>query len=344
MAMGQVYRHLVPMEPMQDSLALAALRQAHTLSPDLAPALFYLGSRAARDGDLRSARAYLEKVRQAAPEPSELAKLELEIDCASRSPDGIDWQAATLRDVNVVFQMARTFHIGMSNPPCAEEGWRAVIDHDTTAAPDFRFSATVALQSLLAALGRTHELRAVLDSSEYPSARWLYIVDALAGLEVDDRAEEEAQGLRSRLWPTRSTIGFWPLAVWDARTGRLDEAIAIRDTLEALATAAGASSSDTLLWRSVAAHVLLAEGDTSRAIDALRALRPTAPRPALTWQPWFSLGYDWLVLAGLLALRGEDEEALRILTMAETPAAAANLIFRPAMVALRERMVVRDEE
>ena len=117
----------------------------------------------------------------------------------------------------------------------------------------------------------------------------------------------------------------------------------LRDTLEARATRAGSSSIDTLLWRSVVAHVMLAEGDTVSATDAFRALRPTAPRPALTWQPWLSLGYDWLVLAELLALRGEEEEALRILTIAEAPASAANLIFRPAMTVLKERILAQQD-
>jgi tetratricopeptide (TPR) repeat protein len=342
LAIGLVYRHLIPMEPDQDSLALATFRQAYALSPDFAPVLLYLGSRSARDGDLVSARARLAEVRRVDPDPTELAKLELEVDCASHSPGTIDWQARVLENVNVVFQMARDFHIALSHPACAEAGWNAVVEYDTTSLEAFGFSASVGLQSLLAAQGRTEELRAWLDSVPWNQARWLFIVDALAGLDLAPSAETAAADIRASLWPDRSTR-LWPLAVWDVRIGQLSEARTIRDTLEARAARAGSSSVDTLLWRSVAAHVMLAEGDTVSAMDAFRVLRPTAPRPALTWQPWLSLGYDWLVLAELLALRGEDEEALRILTIAEAPASAANLIFRPAMMALRERIINRQD-
>jgi serine/threonine-protein kinase len=337
MAIGLVYRHLIPMEPHQDSLELVAMQRAYELSPDFAPALLYLGTRAARDGDLASARGYLAAVRQSEPEASELAKLELEVACAARSPEAIDWRAEVLRNVNVVFQMARTLQIGLSHPACAEAGWRAVIQHDTTSLQAFGFSAAVSLQSLLAAQGRTEDLRALLDSVPWDQARWLYIVDALGGVEVHDRASAIAQRLRGDLRGSYWGV-LWSLAVWDTRTERLEEARAIRDTLEVRAMADSATSIDTLVWRSVAAHVVLAEVDTSRAIDAFRALRPAVPRPDLTWQPWLSLGYDWLVLAELLEQRGEYEEALRILTIAEAPGSVSNLIFRPAMIALRERI------
>ncbi len=337
MAIGQVYRHLIPMEPYQDSIALVTLERAYELSPDFSPVLFYLGSRATRDGDLAAARRYLAAVRQSEPEESELAKLELEVACATQSPEAIDWQAETRRNVNVVFQMARTFHIGLSQPSCAEAGWRAVIQYDTTSAPDFRFSASVGLQSLLAAQGRTEELRSLLDGVPWDPARWLYIADALGGVELHDRASAIAQRLRGGLWASHPGV-LWSLAVWDTRTEQMEEARAIRDTLALRAASDAATSIDTLVWRSVAAHVVLAEGDTSRATRAFRALRPAVPRPDLTWQPWLSLGYDWLVLAELLALQGEYEETLRILTIAEAPGSVSNLIFRPAMGAVRERI------
>jgi hypothetical protein len=47
------------------------------------------------------------------------------------------------------------------------------------------------------------------------------------------------------------------------------------------------------------------------------------------------------VLAELLAVRGEAEEALRILSIAEAPGSVSNVIFRRAMLALRERMANR---
>ncbi len=337
MAIGQVYRHLIPMEPNQDSLALVTLQRAHDLSPDFTPVLFYLTSRAVRDGNLTTGRRFLDQLRRTDPEAAELAKVELEFRCASRSPDAIDWEAETRRDVNTVFQMARTFHIGLSHAACAEAGWRAVIDFDTTDAPDFRFSATVALQSLLAAQRRTGDLARLLDSADVPAVRWMYLVDALAGLEVSSRAESVAATLRARLWPQRSTM-LWPLAVWDAHTGHAVEAAQIRDTLEWRAGAAGGTSVDTALWHSVAAHVLLAQGDTSRAIEALRALRPKAHRPNLTWQPWLSLGYDWLVLARLLEQHGDYLGALRVATIADAPGSAANVTFLPANLELRERV------
>jgi hypothetical protein len=126
--------------------------------------------------------------------------------------------------------------------------------------------------------------------------------------------------------------------VWDAHVGQLSEAHEVLDTLRARAAGDDASRTDSLLARSVTAHVVLAEGDTTEALAILRSLVPIAPRPGLTWQPWLSLGYEWLVLARLLEARGELEEALRIATIADAPGSVSNVIFLPQNLALRARV------
>ncbi len=160
--------------------------------------------------------------------------------CVEKTPSAIDWQAEVLGDVDRVFQVARSLHIGASHPPCARHAWEAVVAYDTSGWNAWRFTALLGLQSLLIAMGRFDELVALLDSAAASGTpvgkalQDLYIVDALAGVEVGNRAARQAASLREDL-PALHDIRLWLLGLWDAYHAKLAEARAIRDTLASFA-------------------------------------------------------------------------------------------------------------
>jgi hypothetical protein len=161
-----------------------------------------------------------------------------------------------------------------------------------------------------------------------------YIVDALAGISVEDRAEALAEELRVDI-ASLSGWMIWHLGVWDAHQGRLDEARAVRDTMRLWAQEFG-DRETSLIAASLQAHVTLAEGDTTTALRLFDALSPSVRRARL-YRPWESLGLERLLQARLLAARGRHADAFREASAFDSPG-AANLVlptFLPASLRIR---------
>ena len=209
------------------------------------------------------------------------------------------------------------------------------------AAPNdvWQFAALVGMQSLLAATEQTEKLAAILDTtSEYGTTPRLFsIVDALAGADVNEFAGSVAQALRDDLFDIND-FRLWFLGVWDAYRGPIEEARAIGDTLLARSAATG-DRRTTLVARSLSAHIALADGDTTRAIQMFEALTPTADRAALQ-HPWESLGLERLMLARILLAAGRYEEALHAAASFDSPGATniTNTLFLPASLEIRSRV------
>jgi hypothetical protein len=84
------------------------------------------------------------------------------------------------------------------------------------------------------------------------------------------------------------------------------------------------------------ARVALLEGDSSRATELLRALRPSAPRATLTWGPFESLGSEHLLLARLLLATGNPKDAERVATRLDAAEPVIFLLYLHASLVLRE--------
>ena len=86
----------------------------------------------------------------------------------------------------------------------------------------------------------------------------------------------------------------------------------------------------------MAAHVALAEGDTTRAIQLFSALAPTASRASLQ-HPWEALALERLVLARTLLARGRYGEAQLVARSFDSPGATniINTAFLPASLRIR---------
>ncbi len=336
--LGEVYTHLLPRGPGQDSLARDAFARVYGMTNGFAPVLFHLIEGDLRRGDVDFAASLLAEFRRADPDSAALSILELMYTCVTKSPSAIDWPAAVLEDAEAVFQSARWLSVKVANPECAISGWSAVLENDTT--ERYSFSSLVGVQSLLAATGRDKDLKALLDSAAASgtpiggAVSTYYIVDAIAGAEVESKARSVAKDLRRGFQAgTLNAPRLWLLGVWDANRGHVIEASAIRDTLRRAAVSGDRVAS--LTATSMAAHVALAEADTAKAIELLESLSPTATRGNLTWRPWESLGLEWLTLARIYAAREQFDDALRVAGNIDAPGSVANLIFLPASLELR---------
>jgi tetratricopeptide (TPR) repeat protein len=271
MAIGQTFRHLLPLETPQDSLADVAFAQVYRAVEGFTPVLPYLISSALRQGNLAAAIRYLAELRAAEPDDRFIGPSELALRCVLESPKAIDWESKVLEDVDRPFQVARSLHIAAAHPPCALSAWRAVAVYDTSARVAWRFSAQVGLQSLLVATGGFAELRTVVDSAVASGDRVgealadLTILYALAGAPMEDHAAARAEALRQQ-FASLSEVRLWFLGIWDVYNGRLAEARSIRDTLAQLQSVTRTDEFDLKDFRTIRAH---ASASVVRRVDSL---------------------------------------------------------------------------
>jgi hypothetical protein len=329
--------HLLPRNSPQDSLAKDAFSRVYENTSGSAPALYHLVEFAVLDEDLRRASELLARYRAASPDTTGYAvsKLDLMLHCAASGAEAIDWREEVLEDANTVGQAARSLGVGGAFPGCALSAWHAI----RTFAPSdnaWQFAAWTGLHGLFASTGRTTELAALIDTtSQYGTTpRLQSIISALGGADVHDLADSVANEMRKDIFALNEWR-LWFLGVWEAYRGRVDEARAIRDTLAARAARTG-DRSTSLVARSMSAHVALADGDTTLALQRFINLTPTGSRELLQ-RPWESLGLERLMLARLLLARGEYAEAQKVAATFDSPGATniINTVFLPASLEIR---------
>jgi hypothetical protein len=206
----------------------------------------------------------------------------------------------------------------------------------------YRWGAFLGLQGILAAEGRTTELRTLVDSAVARGldiAPQLYLLDGLAGVDVEAEASAEATRLERSGFANASSFTLWLLGTWHARRGQRNETERMRSALEARAESArdarAARFADAL-----AARLVLMGGDTSGAISRLRAVLRFGRREQLDWDLGESLASDRLLLAELLLAQGDAGRAGAAAGVFDHQAPAAFLPFLPASLTLRSRASV----
>jgi tetratricopeptide (TPR) repeat protein len=341
MGLGEAYQHMLPSMTPQDSLAKHAFQNVYALTSGYAPALYHLAEYAIRDGDLERASEILEEYRDVHPDTGVLAIPELALACLRDSPDAIRWRRQVLDDVNRVYLAATILGVQARFPDCASAGWQAVLDHDTSTIENWRFSSLVGLQSMLAATGRSTELKNLVDSAAASGAlsgatgRLYYILDAMAGAEVEPEARAVATSLREAvgsLTPARR----WFLGMWDVHQGVIPDASRSRDVLQERADSGDRAAA--LMAEGLAGHIALAQGDTSQAVQILSHLTPNVAY-AFLQRPWESFGYERVILARILLSQGRFAEAYDVAAAIDSPGAASLmfLVFLPTSLELRLR-------
>jgi tetratricopeptide (TPR) repeat protein len=334
MALGEVYRHLLPDVVGHDSLAEDAFRKARSLDPEFTPPLYHLFEKAIHADRLEEATRLLDTLGRA-PLDSALGRVaSLLLRCARGEMRDGDWTAAATGTPGDVLDATRTLSTAVSHRRCAEVGLRAVIASDS-ASPAHRFNALFGLQSLLVQQRRYGEVRELLRS---PAAAplggpFFFLNDAFAdpAFEVDAREIVRQQGSD---YPGMSPVKLWLLGTWEAYHGTRDALAAVEKSLWLKADSSG-QGRDSTLARIVAGHASVAAGDTNLAMERLSALKPGGTRQDITWSLWSSMGLERLTLARLLLHRGEHAEAIRVASVFDSPEPTLYLLFLAPSLALR---------
>ena len=339
MALGEVYTHLLPSEAPLDSLAEAAFAEARRLDPDFTPPFFHLLELALRQNDLTTARRLMPLFRDAEPDSGLVQAVELMLECVEKGPGGVDWRAAVQRAPDAVLEAANSLSAGGAQPECAEEGWRAILRHDSDPAMARHWGAVFGLQSLLVARGRYAAVTGLLDSAVAAGVpgvpQFLYVIDAAAGAPLESRASAVLDSL-GRDYTELSGPRLWLSGIWHAHLGNADHVTEIAGMLAAAAAASDARM-DRLLAESMLARAALVRADSAEALRRLGALVPTGRRRQLASGPWESLAGEQLALAELLLARGQFAEALRVASIFDSPTPVMYLIYLPASLSVRLR-------
>jgi len=344
MSLARTYRFLLPKVSPLDSLAYAAYSKVVELDPEFTPAFVMLLYYLARNEEVDRAAPLLQQLRAAQPDVPGLdpvLTVELMLACVQKSQSELDWRSAARTTPSEVFQAARSLVVGAAKPDCARAAWTALLDEDTASeawATNRRFNAFFGLQSLLVAEGRYEELARLYENyQEFREYEGHYaILAVVAGAPLQEPAAARAGILRERYKAgSAHDIDLWFLGIWEAHQGNAEVAMEVYESLNALATTSG-NRRARLLANSIQAHATLASGDSARAVALFQRLAPTATGAELAWYPWESLGPARLALTKLLITQGEYEQAARVASNFDAPAAAVPyLIYLPQSLALR---------
>jgi tetratricopeptide (TPR) repeat protein len=336
-ARGEVYYHLLPAGEDLVGTAEASFKTAHTLDSLFAPALFHLTELAVRRGALADARRYLLAYRRTNPVADFRLALDLITSCAATQlPPGV-WGRAAVDHPEAVKEAARSLAVGARYPACAEAGFRALLP-SASATPAARWAALLGLHNLLVAQERIQDARSLLDSAMAGDlaggASYLYIIDAVSGYGMDDKAAELIAMLGGR-YEQMSAARLWLLGLW---AWHHNERQALAEIHRAIIPAAARSNAalDAAFAAGIGVRLRLLEGDTAGAIQALSKLRPSATRPNIAGGLWEALASERLLLAKLYHAQGELRQAARIIAEFDRPQAIMYLLdWRAAQGMLR---------
>ena len=339
MALGEVYYHLLPStDSHPDSLAGAEFTLA-AADTGFSPPRFHLAEIAIRRGDLRAAEAAVKDFFERVRDDSSSAELSPMLACLRGGRKAVDWRQGAVANPLDALRAAKMLAVGGAFPGCAEDGFQALFDQ-----PDlslgYRWGAFLGLQGMLAAEGRTTELRTLIDSAVAAGldrAPNLYLLDALADVDVAADASALAERLTRERSGKTSANTLWLLGAWHARQGDR----ARTDSLHAALVARTVGIHDPLVDRYadvLGARLVLLGGDTARAIDRLRTALSVGRREELAWgDQGESLAPERLLLAELLLATGQPAEALSAAGVFDHQEPVAFLPFLPASLTIRRR-------
>jgi Tfp pilus assembly protein PilF len=334
--MGEVYARSLTSEVPAESLARVALRRARALDRDFAPTLLVLEEMALRDGDLRAARELKNDLARAGADTTHALERKLIWQCVEHGVASVDWAAAARADALTTLGAGRILAGGGAQPDCARAAFTAALQSDS-ASMAIRNGALLALNGLLLTGGRRRELNALSNSAAAAGLRRsrIYLMDAAIGLGFDREAAMAADSI-GRRYDRLDPSTLWHLGSWAARQGAARE---LEEMTRAMRAKADSSRSrrDVLVTRILNARLVLAKGDTDQAIAQLAALKPTAVRRDVAWQPWAALGVERLLLAELLVARGRYENALRVASQLDATEPVTYLLYLRPSLELRLR-------
>jgi hypothetical protein len=132
----------------------------------------------------------------------------------------------------------------------------------------------------------------------------------------------------------------WWLGEWSAAHHDRARLETVTRRMRSAAEASG-DPADQVPARALSARLLLAQGDTTAALDSLRAIRPIAPLHVLIWGHWEPLAAERLLLAKLLLARGRAKEALDVAQSFDGQRAVIDVAFLRQSLELRREAAKR---
>ena len=331
--LGESYFHLLPDVARPDSLATVAFETSRRRDPDFAPPLYHLTQLAFARGDRASGdRLYRE---YASLHPVDARRFELELiqDCVRDGGATPRWVEAVGRSATSVMLAGQALALGGKELLCAETAFRTCLDA-ADASGGVKWAAFLGLHALLIESGRVPAARALIDSVRVtlPPAMFLYFLDTAAGVDLGPGVDDIAGSLGTDFGPMPPE-GPWVVGLW--AFGRGDSAL-VRKAAVALGEKAGASGSpmDSSLAVGMAARSRVMAGDTTAAIALLSTIRSVAPEVQIAWGLWEPLAPERLLLARLLAAKGQGREVARVQDAFSGTRPMVFRLFLPAITVL----------
>lgn len=327
MAMGEVYFHQLPNAAPLDSLASAALTRVLQQDSLFLPALFHLAELSLRQGDTVSSRRLVSRIASGSIDTAAARQLDLMWRCAGGVLTSADWRSLSGGSPEVMLSAAKALAASPQYSQCAADGFTAVV-HDSAAPVAYRYFALLGLQGLAVLRGDDAEVQSLLESPEGRELHgdYFYLHDALVrpGLtaRAQVKADELGQHLRDR--PARQLL---LLGVWRSHRGDTTGAKEVAVVLNRQADSAQDQSTHQAA-AILQADLALALGDTARAMALLAALHMRVDQQQLVYSPWQSLGFERLLLAQLLAARGDDKGVIRTCAALESSQPIVFLLYR----------------
>jgi hypothetical protein len=346
--LGEAYYHLIPSRSRPDTLAKANFEAAIRADTAFTPPLYHLAQIAMRQGNVDSAAQIIGRFRRLSPGNRFLPTLELGLKCLRDGPETISWRAEVERDPKETYRAARMLSVGGANPQCAEAGLRALLAYG---GERYEWAAFFGIHGLLALRGQDKQLMALVDSvisAGSLAAMTLYLIDAIAGLDVEEKATEVEeygdrwgdQYERFRDFGAEYMWVAWLYGAWHSHRGDSSKVRSLRDILRERAEDAGAE--DIALYaEALTGHLDLLRGDSAAAVERWLTLASVGIADSLNAEFGLSLPVERLRLAEVLCARGRYEQCLNAAAVFDHPGPLIFMPFLPASLVLRHRAAVR---
>jgi hypothetical protein len=335
MALGEVYYHLLPETALPlDSLAESEFTHAAAYDSGFAPPLFHLAEAALRRADTLTAGRLIERFRAFDPDSGRRRQLAIMQECVRGGESAVDWVGETAAHPMDVLYAARSLSVGGARNDCAESGFRAILS--SAALQDFHWGAVQALHGIAMSEGRYGAVVNLIDSAiaaGHGRAPALYFIGAMAGAPFEARAaatDSLWRALYGESYAEVSPQTKWLVATWYAHRGDTVRVRVLRDALLADSQATRLPIRDAL-----DGHLALARDDTLEAIAHFRRLRVDVPSESVEWGLMEPLAIERLLLARLLAARGDHADAHRVASQFDHASPVTFLSFVRAAIDIR---------
>ncbi|MCC7052740.1 MAG: serine/threonine protein kinase [Gemmatimonadaceae bacterium] len=324
-----------PTEWPHEALAEAAFTTAVRLDPGFLPPVAHLAEFAARRGDTAAFARHATRLRLESADSGLVVRMRAVDLCLRQGTGASGWRADVAGNARLVFDVGSALRAGTAPAAhrCAIAAYSALLASQSPKDDEY-WGSLVALHGIHAAHGNTERALRVVDTAVAAglgSALGLFVLDAAAGLPVGERATPFLRQLSAAI-ETRGPASLWLLTLDAARRADTAQLARIHARVQARSRAATAGRLDSLVTRIAAAYLAVAVHDTTRAIDMLDALTPTAAPDELEQSLWEPLAPERLLHARLLLRRGRYADAHRVASTFDHPNIYVHLLFlRPSL-------------